>query len=490
MTFNSWQYLAFLPVAVLIYFLLPHKVRWVFLLAASYFFYMMWNPWLAFLILGTTLVAYVAALAIRRSPKHKKLFLVLTLVVCLGVLFGFKYLSFALNSVVDLINLFPVHIQTPVIDIILPVGISFYTFQTLSYVIDVYRGDYEPEKHFGYFALYVSYFPQLVAGPIETPGILLPQLKEEHRFNVEDLIAGLRHLLFGFLLKVAIADIAGIYVNRVFASLGSAGTGEILAAVVLFSIQIYCDFNGYSEIAIGSARIMGVKLSQNFDDPFMATSMSDLFRRWHMSLQRWFRYYVYIPLGGNRKGKFRHVLNTLIVFTLCGLWHGANWTYVLWGLYAGALIVLEILVVFPLLGKAKQKGIPVDNCVFSWVRRLLIWTLFIPSSILFRSANIQQAGLAFTRLFAGFNADGNAIFGFTAVSLCYVILSAFTMELSYRYVYRGPTKSDLPVTLDMAQPTIFAKEAAVALGMVAVIAATWVYLLSNGDVSTFAYFQF
>lgn len=490
MTFNSWQYLAFLPVTVLAYFLLPHKLRWVLLLAASYFFYMMWNPWLAFLILGTTVVAYGAALAIKKVPKHKKLFLVLTLVVCLGVLFGFKYLSFALNSVVDLINLFPIHVQAPVIDIILPVGISFYTFQTLSYVIDVYRGEFEPEKHFGYFALYVSYFPQLVAGPIETPKILLPQLREEHHFNTEDLVAGLRHLLFGFLLKVAIADIAGIYVNRVFASLQNAGTGEILAAVVLFAIQIYCDFNGYSEIAIGSARVMGVKLSQNFDDPFMATSMSDLFRRWHMSLQRWFLYYVYIPLGGNRKGKFRHVLNTLIVFALCGLWHGANWTYVLWGLYAGVLIVLEILVVFPLLGQAKKKGIPVDNGVFAWIRRFLIWAMFIPSSILFRSANIQQAGLAFTRLFAGFQPDGNAILGFSVTSLCYVLLATLTMELSYHYVYRGPRKSDLPSKASLTQPTLVAKEAVLALSIVAIIAATWVYLLSHGDVSTFAYFQF
>ena len=206
MTFNSWQYLLFLPVVVLVYFLLPHKVRWIWLLAASYFFYMMWNPWLAFLILGTTIVAYGAALLMRKDPKRKKLYLILTLVICLGVLFTFKYLSFALNSIVDLINLFPIHIEAPVINIILPIGISFYTFQTLSYVIDVYRGDFEPEKHFGYFALYVSYFPQLVAGPIETPKVLLPQLREEHKFNSEDLIAGLRHLLFGFMLKAKGSD--------------------------------------------------------------------------------------------------------------------------------------------------------------------------------------------------------------------------------------------------------------------------------------------
>ena len=490
MSFNSWQYLLFLPLVILVYFLLPHKIRWGWLLLASYFFYMMWNPWLAFLILGTTIVSYGAALLMKKDPKHKKLYLILTLIICLGVLFGFKYLSFALNSVVDLINLFPVHIEAPVIDLILPVGISFYTFQTLSYVIDVYRGDFEPEKHFGYFALYVSYFPQLVAGPIETPKILLPQLREEHHFNAEDFLAGLRHLLFGFLLKVGIADIAGIYVNRVFASLGSAGTGEILIAVALFSIQIYCDFNGYSEIAIGSARMIGVKLSQNFEDPFMATSMSDLFRRWHMSLQRWFRYYVYIPLGGNRKGKFRQILNTLIVFALCGLWHGANWTYVLWGLYAGLIIVFEILVVFPLLGKMKEKGVPIDSPAIAWIRRILIWALFIPSSILFRSADLAQVGLAFTRLFSGFNSDGNAILGFSLASLLYVCLGAFLMEFSYHYVYRGPEKCDVLAGEELFGATPLFRESAIMVGMVILIAAAWLYLLTNNNVSSFAYFQF
>ena len=490
MAFNSWQYLAFLPAVVLVYYLLPHKVRWVWLLAASYFFYMLWNPWLSFLILGTTIVAYGSALLMKKDPKRRKLYLIITLIVSLGVLFGFKYLSFALNAVVDLINLFPVHIEAPSLHIILPVGISFYTFQTLSYVIDVYRGDFEPEKHFGYFALYVSYFPQLVAGPIETPGILLPQLREEQRFNVEDFVAGLRHLLFGFMLKVAVADVCGIYVNRVFASLDNAGAAEILTAVILFTIQIYCDFNGYSEIAIGSARIMGVKLSQNFDDPYASTSMTELFRRWHITLTRWFRNYVYIPLGGNRKGKARQVLNTLIVFTLCGLWHGANWTYVIWGAYAGLLMVIEMLLIFPLLKKMEGKGIPTRTGVIPWIRRIGVWLLFIPSCLVFRSADLGQAGLAFSRLFSGWSENPNAILGFTATTLLYVIISVALMEVGYRYVYRGKTKSDLPEGDILKKADLGIREMALAFTFVLVIAGAWLYLITEANVSSFAYFQF
>ena len=490
MNFNSWQYLLFLPIVVLVYFLLPHKVRWAFLLAASYFFYMMWNPWLGILILMTSIISYFAAILIRKDPKRKKLYLIITLVICLGTLFTFKYLTFFLNSIVDLINLFPVHIDHPSISIILPVGISFYTFQTLSYVIDVYRDKFEPERHFGYFALYVSYFPQLVAGPIETPSILLPQLHEKHRFNLEDFSAGMRHILFGFLLKVAIADIVGIYVNRVFASLESAGTVELLVAVILFAFQIYCDFNGYSEIAIGSARLMGVKLTQNFDDPFVATSVTEFFRRWHISLTRWFREYVYIPLGGNRKGKARQCLSILIVFTLCGLWHGANWTFITWGFFAGSFMVLELLFVFPLVKKSYEKGHNPDEGAIGWARRIVTWLLFIPSTILFRSANMAQAGLVFAKLFSGFSANPNDILGFDWVSLLFVIFGAIVMEAAFHYVYRGKKNEDTPSNEQLGNVNYMIKEGTIAVVLILVIASSWIYLVSKQDVSSFAYFQF
>ena len=490
MTFNSWQYLLFLPVVVLVYFLLPHKIRWIWLLAVSYFFYMMWNPWLAFLILGTTLVAYGAALLMRKDPKRRKLYLIITLVVCLGTLFTFKYLTFFLNSIVDLINLFPIHLEHPSIDIILPVGISFYTFQTLSYVIDVYRGDFEPEKHLGYFALYVSFFPQLIAGPIEKPSTLLPQLHAHHKVSLEDILVGLRHIIFGFLLKVAIADIVAIYVNRVFASLSDAGSIEVLVAAILFCVQIYCDFNGYSEIAIGSARLMGIKLTRNFDDPYMSCTVSELFRRWHISLQRWFRDYVYIPMGGNKKGRVRQAFNTLVVFALCGLWHGANWTFVLWGLYAGLCVGLESLTILPWAKKKRAEGINVFKGWFGWVCRIGVWLLWIPAVIFFRSQDIQQVGTAFVRLFSGMPASPNVILQFDVSSLIYVILAVAVMELAYHYVYRGPKRCDDINLNQNLSLSIVSKQTIIAVAAIVLIAGAWIFLLVNKDLSSFAYFQF
>ena len=218
MTFNSLQFLIFLPVVIILYFIVPHKFRWVVLLVASYYAYMSWNPWLVFLILATTVVSYLAGLLMpkAKNQKVKKLLLVITIIVCLGILIFFKYFNFLLSSVINFLNLFSMNIHSVALDIILPIGISFYTFQTLSYVIDVYRGKFEPEKHFGYFALYVSFFPQLVAGPIERPENLLPQLKEKHKVNKEDLLAGLQLLAVGFFRKCVVADFTGLFVNNVF----------------------------------------------------------------------------------------------------------------------------------------------------------------------------------------------------------------------------------------------------------------------------------
>ena len=290
MSFNSLEFLVFLPVVVLLYWLLPHKARWILLLVASYIFYMSWNVWLIGLILITTVTAYVAGIGIDRSEnkKTKKIWLVVTLVVCLGLLVFFKYINFILESVVGVIRLFDVKQDELVLNIILPVGISFYTFQTLSYVIDVYRGDFKAERHFGYFALYVSYFPQLVAGPIERPQNLLPQLKERHNIDENDMLTGAKWLLSGFFRKCVVADFCGIFVDKVYADLGGANALAVFIASALFLIQIYNDFAGYSEIALGSARLMGVKLSKNFDRPLTSTSYTEFFRRWHLTLNQRF----------------------------------------------------------------------------------------------------------------------------------------------------------------------------------------------------------
>ena len=277
MNFNSIEFLIFLPVVVTAYWLLPFRARWALLLAASLFFYMSWNVWLIILIGITTVTAYVAAIAVSRTDnaRVRKAWLIATLVICLGILIFFKYINFLLESAVGVIRLFNAGQADIVLDIILPVGISFYTFQTLSYVIDVYRGDYPAERHFGYFALYVTYFPQLVAGPIEKPGTLLPQLRTEQKLNADDLLEGGKWLISGFFRKCVVADFCGIFVNKVYADLGSANALAVFAASALFLFQIYNDFAGYSEIALGSARLMGVKLTHNFEKPLASASFTE-----------------------------------------------------------------------------------------------------------------------------------------------------------------------------------------------------------------------
>ena len=343
MLFNSLAYAVFLPLAILVYFVFPARWRWAALLGLSYYFYMSWDPGLILLILFTTAVSWAAALALGRVRRAGARRAVLTVGVglCLACLFFFKYYGFACANLNALFHLIGLPWQTASLDLILPVGISFYTFQTLSYVVDVYRGDLAPERHFGYYALYVSFFPQLVAGPIERAGNLLPQLRAEHRADLGNFTAGLRKIAVGLFKKVVIADFAATYVNNVYNDLTGKGGLTLILATALFSVQIYCDFSGYSDIAVGSARMLGIDLMENFRNPYMATSVRDFWRRWHISLSRWFTDYVYIPLGGSRCGAAKHLRNLLVTFLLSGLWHGASWTFVLWGLYHGLWLCAE-----------------------------------------------------------------------------------------------------------------------------------------------------
>ena len=272
MTFNSLQYLIFFPIVAVLHFVIPTKYRWIMLLAASYYFYMSWNPNLVFLIAFTTVVSYAAGRLMPRteSKKLRKAYLIITLAACLGVLFFYKYFNFLSSSVTGLLRVFGLPVQDRLLDLILPVGISFYTFQTLSYVIDVYRGTIEPERHFGYYALFVSFFPQLVAGPIERPQNLLPQLKAEHKFSSDDLREGLKIVLAGYFKKVVIADQLATYVVAVYSAPENATAPAIIIATVMFTFQVYCDFSGYTDIAVGCARIMGIRLMQNFNLPYMS----------------------------------------------------------------------------------------------------------------------------------------------------------------------------------------------------------------------------
>ena len=301
MNFNSGAFLIFLPVSVGVYWLLPQRFRKVWLLAASYFFYMYWNPLLILLLLSSTVIDYCCGRGMearRESGKSRKALLLVSICMNLGLLFFFKYWDFFGETVNALAAQLGLGYRVPALHLILPVGISFYTFQTMSYSIDVYRGDAPAERDFVSFALYVSFFPQLVAGPIENPRDLLPQLKAEHRLNADDLRAGCRLLLCGFFRKCVVADLCGIYVNAVYVDAAHADSLAVAAAGALFCIQMYCDFAGYSEIAAGAARLMGVRLMRNFNRPYLSQSYGEFFRRWHISLNRWFTQYLYIPPSG------------------------------------------------------------------------------------------------------------------------------------------------------------------------------------------------
>lgn len=495
MNFNSLEFLIFLSIVLLVYWVLPHKVRWVALLLASYYFYMSWNPWLVFLISGTTAVSYVAGIAISKTEKKgwKKFWLIAALVVCLGVLVFFKYFDFLLGSVIDFLNLFPLNLDGFALNLILPVGISFYTFQTLSYVIDVYRGTVPAEKHFGYYALFVCYFPQLVAGPIERSGDLLPQLKEKHTFNGGDLSAGLRYFLYGFFLKCAVADFLGVFVNNVFGNLGGANSLSVFLAGILFVMQMFGDFAGYSLIATGCARMMGVKLTRNFDRPYLAVSYTDFFRRWHITLTRWFTDYVYIPLGGNRKGKIRRLLNTFIVFFLCGLWHGANRTYVLWGLWIACLINAESLLRKPFNKLCERLKLDRNGTLFTLCRRILMWITLAPASLIFRSASVAQLGEVYTVLFTGFgNYFGGAFasLGITPLSVFLIAAVICCMCMLWYFAEYEPNADTPKLLFAAAERTEYAQRSSVYFYVIVVIAVFWLSLMASQDLSAFLYFQF
>ena len=497
MNFNSWQFLIFLPVVVGMYWLLPHKFRWIMLLICSYFFYMSWNAWLIVLLMTTTVTAYVASNLMKKtqSKKVRRALLIVTLIICLGILIFFKYINFLLEAVVGVIRLFNADQNSIVLNVILPVGISFFTFQTLSYVVDVYRGDYEPEPHFGYFALYVVYFPQLVAGPIERPGALLPQLHEEHTFKKEYFTDGMRWLISGFFRKVVVADFCGIFVDKVFADLSAANGLAVFIAAFLFLIQIYNDFAGYSEIAMGSARLMGVKLTQNFNEPLSSTSFTEFFRRWHITLNVWFTEYVYIPLGGNRKGVPRKLLNTLIVFALCGIWHGANWTFVLWGVTVGVFVCIESLIRKPVRRACERLHIDLHEPTIRFLRQAVIIFLFTLCSVMFRSSDIAQIGRAYVQIFTAWG-GGVQVFSSAFESLGMGFTDFLQLAVSFvgMAVICRLTKDDLP---QPSLPPLRGGEAAVKTSAYAMaafgvltIAFCWIALLTNADVSGFAYFQF
>lgn len=350
MLFNSSSFLIFFPIVTLVYFILPHKIRYIWLLISSYYFYMCWNPAYSLLMLFSTLITYLSGIAIERVKKtslddkkrikYMKLCVALSMILNLSILAYFKYFNFFINNINLILSKIHILYTAPQIDVLLPVGISFYTFQALSYTVDVYRDDIYAEKNFFKYALFVSFFPQLVAGPIERSKNLLIQLNEKHTLKYDNLQSGFMLMLYGYFLKMVIADRIALFVDTVYGDYIKYSGWYLIVASILFAFQIYCDFAGYSTIALGAAKIMGFTLTDNFNSPYLSVSIADFWRRWHISLSSWFKDYVYIPLGGNRKGKVRKYINLMIVFLLSGLWHGAKWTFVIWGAINGLYQVI------------------------------------------------------------------------------------------------------------------------------------------------------
>lgn len=433
MNFNSLQYVLFLPVTVALYFILPKKIKNPMLLLASYFFYMCWEPVYALLMLFSTAATYLCSILIdKKALGKRKLWLVLCLTVNLAILFFFKYYNFTADSFTSLFGLLGSEATVPTLNILLPVGISFYTFQALGYTMDVYRGDIPCEKNFIDYALFVSFFPQLVAGPIERTGNIVPQLKAEHKFSFSNLRDGTTLILWGLMKKMVIADNLAVIVNNGYNNPKEYTGMQLAFATFCFAFQIYCDFSAYSDIARGSARWMGIELCRNFNCPYIADSIKDFWRRWHISLSTWFKDYLYFPLGGSRVKKGRHILNVLIVFLVSGVWHGAAFTYIIWGALHGLYQAVGILLT-PLREKVIYRIIPKSNLFMKAVKIIGTFALVCFAWILFRANSLSDAVYIIEKIISipfdgilplAFGAMGLSRKTLAAVGICTAILYA------------------------------------------------------------------
>ncbi|MBO4331487.1 MAG: MBOAT family protein [Oscillospiraceae bacterium] len=400
MSFNSLDYLLFFPAVVLIYFLFPKKIRTYWLLAASYYFYMSWNAGYGLLVLFATVITYLCGLGLERAkklgeePKRrrcKRAVIIAGLAVIFGMLIYYKYSDFAAGNINVLLAKLGTAGRLRRVDILLPVGISFFTFQAAGYLIDVYRDNIEAEKNPFRYALFISFFPHIAAGPIERAGDFLPQLKDPPGFDTENARSGLLTMAYGLFMKIAVADNIAAVVDPVFNAPDDHSGMTLLFATLLFAVQIYCDFNGYTQIAIGSARVLGFKLRQNFNSPYMGLSVKDFWKRWHISLTSWFRDYLYIPLGGNRKGKIRKHVNTMIVFLCSGLWHGAAWQFVVWGGLNGLFSVVEDAVKPAKKRLCARLSINTDAFMYKAFQRAATFVLISFTWLFFRADDLAAA---------------------------------------------------------------------------------------------------
>lgn len=384
MLFNSITFVVFFIVVTTLYFLLNQKYRWLLLLVASCYFYMAFVPIYIIILGGTIIVDYFAGIYIENANgARRKFFLTISLIANIGVLCVFKYYNFLNENLSALLSYSGHKNPFPFLTILLPIGLSFHTFQAMSYTIEVYRGNQAAERNFGVYALYVMFYPQLVAGPIERPQNLLHQFYEKHNFDSNRVSAGLKQMMVGFLKKLVVADRLSLYVDTIYGSSSTQSGKSLLVATVFFAIQIYCDFSGYSDIAIGAAKVMGFDLMKNFNRPYFSLSISEFWRRWHISLSTWFKDYLYFPLGGSRVANiYRRYFNLLVVFLVSGLWHGANWTFVIWGALNGCLLIIESALKIPFTTTSSWKKI---------LRTVITFSLICLTWVFFRATTAAQA---------------------------------------------------------------------------------------------------
>lgn len=397
MLFNSIQFLIFFPFVTVAYFLTPHRFRWILILSASCYFYMAFIPKYLSILAVTITIDYFAGIGIEKYKGRKRKWLLIASILSnIGMLAFFKYINFANENLSALANFIGWNYPIKNLAIILPIGLSFHTFQSLSYTIEVYRGKFKAERHYGYLATYVMFYPQLVAGPIERPQNVLPQFHTEHTFDYQRVTDGLKWMAWGMFKKVVIADRMAIFVNPIYDAPNHYGGPALLVATFTFAIQIYCDFSGYSDIALGSAQVMGVKLMKNFNHPYFARSISEFWRRWHISLSTWFRDYLYIPLGGNRVARMRWAFNLLATFMVSGLWHGASWTFIIWGALHGFYVVVFNLTkclwerVSKLIRLTKSPGFERWIGIFSTFSLVSFAWIFFRANSLLDALNIVQ----------------------------------------------------------------------------------------------------
>jgi D-alanyl-lipoteichoic acid acyltransferase DltB (MBOAT superfamily) len=403
--FNSLQFLVFFPVVTALYFLAPHRVRWLLLLIASCVFYAAFIPKYLLILFFLILVDYSAGIWIENAAgARRRSLLVMSIVANVGILGFFKYINFVDANLTALFGALQLGWVIPHLDIILPIGLSFHTFQSMSYTIEVYRGRQTAERHLGIYALYVMFYPQLVAGPIERPQNLLHQFREPHTFDGARVIDGLKLMLWGFFKKVVIADRLALYVNGIYDHPTAQHGWPLIVATYFFAFQIYCDFSGYTDIAIGAAQVMGFRLMDNFTRPYFAKSVVEFWQRWHISLSSWFRDYLYIPLGGNRVPVPRWFLNIMVVFLVSGLWHGANWTFLAWGALHGSYVIAGVAT-FAWQRRFFESA-PMRRIAWSrrWIEALITFHLVLAGWVFFRAGSMSDAGYIFGHAFTGLTA--------------------------------------------------------------------------------------